>query len=84
VLRLRVTSRVSARGVLATVPRASVRVARRGWYRLTLCAGPTCVTKPFRARHGRARVPQIVADSLTVGRVKLRLIGPGGQATGSL
>jgi hypothetical protein len=84
VLKLLVTSRTTRASVVATVPSRHVKVTRRGTYRLTLCAGRTCITKPFRARHGKAKLPTIVAASTTVGPVTLRLIGPGGRATGVL
>jgi hypothetical protein len=61
-----------------------VKVRRRGTYRLTLCAGSICVTKTFKARHGKARVPTIVAASRVAGRVSLRLIGPGGRFAANL
>jgi hypothetical protein len=84
VLKLLVTSRVTRTGIIATVPSKSAKVARRGTYRLTLCAGRACITKPFRARHGKAKLPNIVVSSVKVGAVTLRLIGPGGLATGAL
>jgi hypothetical protein len=83
-LKLLVTSRLSDTGIVAAIPSKKVKLARRGWYRLTLCAGRVCITKPFRARHGTAKVPNIVASSVIAGPVTLRLIGPGGRATGSL
>jgi hypothetical protein len=83
-LKLLVTSRVTRLGIVATVPSKRVKVTRRGTYRLTLCVGSVCITKPFRARHGRAKLPNIVASSVIVGPVTLRLIGPGGLATGAL
>jgi hypothetical protein len=43
-----------------------------------------CITKPFKVRHGKTRLPAIVAATTTPGRVTLKLIGPGGLATGSL
>jgi hypothetical protein len=75
---------VTDAGIVATISSKKVNLARRGTYRLTLCAGRVCITKPFRARHGKAKVPNIVASSAIVGPVTLRLIGPGGRATGSL
>jgi hypothetical protein len=83
-LRLLVTSRVTHLGIVATVPSKRVKLARRGTYRLTLCAGRVCITKPFRARRGKATLPNIVASSAIVGPVTLRMIGPGGLATGAL
>ena len=84
VLKLLVTSRVTRSGIVAMVPSKRVKVTRRGTYRLTLCAGRICITKPFRARHGKAKLPTIVANGVIVGPVTLRLIGPGGLATGAL
>jgi len=46
--------------------------------------GTMCVTKTLRARRGKARVPNIVASSRKVGPVTVRMIGPGGRATGAL
>jgi hypothetical protein len=51
---------------------------------LTLCAGSVCITKPFRARHGKAKLPAIVAAARLPGAVTLKLIGPGGRASGTL
>ena len=84
ILRLSVSSRTSLSGLVATVPAKRVKLARRGSYRLTLCAGRVCITKPLKARHGKAKVPAIVAASRIPGPVTLQLIGPGGRATGSL
>jgi len=84
VLKVRVTRRISAAGIVASIGSKRVRLARRGTYRLTICAGPICISKPFRARHGKARVPAVVAVGSRVGPVTLRLIGPGGRATGAL
>jgi hypothetical protein len=70
--------------MLATIPAKTVRLARRGTYRLSLCVGTMCVTKTLRARHGKARVPNIVARTRRVGPVTVRLIGPRGRATGAL
>ena len=83
-LKLTVTSRTAATGLVATVGARRVRLRRRGLYRLTLCAGPVCSTKPFKARHGRARVPALVAVSPIAGRVTLKLIGPGGRFAADL
>jgi hypothetical protein len=83
-LKLLVTSRVTDAGIVATIPSKKVKLTPRGAYRLTLCAGRVCITKPFRARHGKAKVPNIVASSVIVGPVTLRLIGPGGRATAAL
>jgi hypothetical protein len=84
VLRLHVRSRTTTNGLVADVRSRRVRLRRRGSYRLTLCAGIVCVTKPVRARHGRARVPAIVAATTRPGPVTLTLLGPGGRATGIL
>jgi hypothetical protein len=84
VLRLRVTSRTTATGQVAHVARRRVRLTRHGAYRLTLCAGSVCVSKPLHARHGRARVPAIVAATHRPGPVTLTLRGPGGRARGML
>jgi hypothetical protein len=43
-----------------------------------------CASKPLRSRHGRARVPAIVAGTTRPGRVTLTLLGPGGRAKGVL
>jgi hypothetical protein len=83
-LKVTVTTRTTLSGMIATVVSRRVKVARRGTYRLTICAGPVCITKLFRARHGRAKLPAIVAASRRVGPVTLKLIGPGGRATGKL
>jgi hypothetical protein len=83
-LKLTVTSRTSRTGLVATIPSKWVKVAKRGTYRLTLCANVVCVSKPFRAARGKAKLPAIVAASQIPGRVTLRLIGPGGRATGKL
>lgn len=83
-LRLTVTSRTSRSGLIATVLSKRVKVTRRGTYRLTLCAGSVCITKPFRARHGKAKLPAIVAATQIPGPVTLKLIGPGGMAKGAL
>jgi hypothetical protein len=84
VMRVRVSSRTSASGQVANVAARRVRLKRRGSYRLTLCAGAVCVTKPLRARHGRARVPVIFAATIRPGPVTLTLHGPGGRASGVL
>jgi len=84
ILKVGVTSRATAAGIIATVPSKRAKVARRGSYRLTLCAGAVCITKPFKARHGKARVPTIVAASAIHGPVTLTLIGAGGRATAAL
>ncbi len=83
-LRLTVTSRTTRSGLIATIPSKRVKVTRRGTYRLTLCAGTVCITKPFRARHGKAKLPAIVASTRIPAPVTLKLIGPGGMATGAL
>jgi hypothetical protein len=84
VLRVAVSSRTSASGLVAGVVARRVRLARRGSYRLTLCAGTACSTRRVRARRGRARVPAIIVATRRPARVKLVLLGPGGRATGSL
>jgi hypothetical protein len=84
VVRLRVSSRTTAGGQVASVAARRVRLRRRGTYRLTLCAGIVCASKPLRARRGRARVPAIVAATTRPGRVTLTLLGPGGRAKGVL
>lgn len=84
VLRLGVRSRTTASGLVAQVAARHVRLARRGSYRLTLCAGFVCVSKPLRARHGRAHVPPLVAATTRPGPVTLLLRGPGGRARGML
>jgi hypothetical protein len=84
ILRLAVTSRTSRSGLVATVLAKKVKVTRNGTYRLTLCANAVCITKPFKVRHGKTGLPAIVAATTTPGRVTLKLIGPGGLATGSL
>jgi hypothetical protein len=83
-LKLTVTSRTTPSGLVATVPSRRVKVRRRGSYRLTLCAGRICITKPFKARRGKARLPAIVAASRTTGPVTLRLTGPGGRFAANL
>jgi hypothetical protein len=83
-LQLTVTSRTTQWGLVATIPSKRVKVTRRGTYRLTLCANIICITKPFRARHGKAKLPAIVATSRLAGPVTLKLIGPGGLAIGRL
>jgi hypothetical protein len=83
-LKLTVTSRTTPAGLVATVPSRRVKVRRRGSYRLTLCAGRICITKPFKARRGKARLPAIVAASRTAGPVTLRLTGPGGRFAANL
>jgi hypothetical protein len=84
VVRVRVSSRTTAAGQVANVAARHVRLKRRGAYRLTLCAGGVCATKPLRARRGRARVPAIVAATTRPGPVTLTLRGPGGRASGVL
>jgi hypothetical protein len=84
VMRVRVSSRPSASRQVSNVAARHVRLKRRGRYRLTLCAGAVCVTKPLRARHGRARVPVIFAATIRPGPVTLTLHGPGGRASGVL
>jgi hypothetical protein len=84
VVRLRVSSRTTANGQVASVAARHIRLRRRGTYRLTLCAGIVCTTKPLRARRGRADVPAIVAATTRPGRVTLTLLGPGGRAKGVL
>jgi hypothetical protein len=84
VLRVAVSRRMTASGLVAGVLARRVRLARRGHYRLTLCAGIACAAKPVRARRGRAKVPAIVVATRSPGRVTLVLLGPGGRATGSL
>jgi len=83
-LKLTVTSRTNGTGLVATVPSKWVKLTRRGTYRLTLCANVVCITKPLRAKHGKAKVPAIVAVSRLPGPVTLKLIGPGGRAIGAL
>jgi hypothetical protein len=78
------TKRMSASGLTVTLIPKRVKLARRGTYRLTVCAGSVCVTKPFRARHGKAKLPAIVAATRIPGTVTLKLIGPGGLARGTL
>jgi hypothetical protein len=78
-LKLTVTSRRTQAGLIATIAARRVKVSRRGTYRLTLCAGVVCIAKPFRASHGKARLPAIVAATTRPGNVTLRLIGPGGR-----
>jgi hypothetical protein len=91
ILKLRVTTRTTASGLVATasglvatIPGKRVKVARRGTYRLTLCGGFVCITKTFRARHGKAKLPTIVVATRTPGAVTLNLIGPGGRASAKL
>ena len=67
-LKLTVTSRTTRSGLIATIPSKRVKVTRRGTDRLTLCAGTVCITKPFRARHGKAKLPAIVASTRIPGR----------------
>jgi hypothetical protein len=83
-LKLTVTSRTTRSGLIATIPSKRVKVTRRGTYRLTLCAGTVCITKPFRAKHGKAKLPAIVASTLVPAPITLKLIGPGGMAKGAL
>jgi hypothetical protein len=84
IVRVHVSSRTTASGQIAHVAARHVRLRRRGTYRLTLCAGIVCTTRPLRARRGRARVPAIVAATTRPGRVRLTLLGPGGRASGVL
>jgi hypothetical protein len=84
VLKLSVTSSRTRSGLVATIPSKRVKVTRRGTYRLTLCAGTVCITKPFRARHGKAKLPAIVAATRIPGPITLKLIGPGGMARAAL
>jgi hypothetical protein len=84
VLRVGVTSRTIADRQVAHVSRRRVHLARHGRYRLTLCAGGVCVSRTLHARHGRARVPALVAATHRPGPVKVTLRGPGGRATGIL
>ena len=82
--RATLTKRTSASGLIVTLIPKRVRLARRGTYRLTLCAGYACVTKRFKARHGNAKLPAIVATTRAPGAVTLKLIGPGGRAAARL
>jgi len=83
-MRVRVSTRTTSSGQVANVAPRRVALRRRGTYRLRLCAGIVCVTKPLRARRGRAHVPAIVAATNRPGLVTLTLLGPGGRATGVL
>jgi hypothetical protein len=84
VLKVRLTSRTSTIGQFVTVPARKVKLAHRGSYRLTVCAGTVCITKSLKARHGKAKLPSFVVATTKPGAVTLSLIGAGGRATGAL
>jgi hypothetical protein len=83
ILRLRVSSRVSASGVVATTTPAKVKL-RNGKYKLKLCAGAACVTRSFTVKGGKVKLPKVVVSAPASGAITLTLLGPGGAARGKL
>jgi hypothetical protein len=83
ILKLRVTSRASATGVVASAGPAKAKLPR-GRYKLRLCASTVCVTRSFVVKAGKAKLPKVVASGPAAATVKLTLLGPGGAARGKL
>jgi hypothetical protein len=83
ILRLRVSSRVSAAGVVASTGPGKAKL-RRGRYRLKLCAGSVCTTRSFVAKGAKTKLPKLVVSGPAAGRITLTLLGPGGAARGKL
>jgi hypothetical protein len=83
ILKLRVTSKASATGVVASAGPAKAKL-KRGKYKLRLCAGAVCVTRAFVAKSGKTKLPKIVASGPAAAKVTLTLLGPGGAARGKL